>query len=274
MHRTYHTNTKGLNFLSSAIIPILPSVPQSYPHDGTRLPQLGKRCSYDWIRFCCRRYRRGGGKGKRQQHDRPASVHRQQSLGRLSHWYNHRPVITVDQLHKYRRKEFGENGGTVVAAPAPQPPISLSASPSFETEYSRQYEPPYRTAEEMSVNRRHAAVPKDELQVEGDAEFNAEYAERYTDQPRERNIAARQGSHIGPYVCADDPAPEGVAFRSEQTEQYVPHPDGRRADNLRPSTGLRMDEVPMDGETEQSANYRMPPDAEGNGNGHLLPARS
>lgn len=109
------------------------------------------------------------------------------------------------------------------------------------------------------MNRRHAAVPKDELQVEGDAEFSAEYAERYKDMPRERNVAARQGSHIGPFVCADDAAPEGVAFRSEQHDQYVAHPDGRRADNLRPSTGLRMDEGTMDGETEQMANYRKYP---------------
>lgn len=102
-------------------------------------------------------------------------------------------------------------------------------------------------------------MPKDELQVEGDAEFSAEYAERYKDGPRERNIVARQGSHIGPFVCADDAAPEGMAFRSEQNEQFVPHPDGRRAENLRPSTGLRVDEAPMDGETEQMAKYRKYP---------------
>lgn len=102
-------------------------------------------------------------------------------------------------------------------------------------------------------------MPKDELQVEGDAEFSAEYAERYQDGPRERNVAARQGSHIGPFVCADDPAPEGVGAQSEQHDQYVPHPDGRRADNLRPGTGLRVDEGLMDGETEQMANYRKYP---------------
>ncbi|KAL5233645.1 hypothetical protein ACI65C_001055 [Semiaphis heraclei] len=198
-------------------------------------------------------------KNKRQlQQDRPASVRRQQSLGRLQHWYSHKPVVTVDQLHKYRRKEFG-TGPDGVAAPPPQPPISLSASPSFDTEYRCRFEPPYRTAEEMSNNRRHAAVPKDELQVEGEAEFTAEYAERYQDGPRERNVAGRQGSHIGPFVCADEPAPEGVGARSEQHDQYVPHPDGRRADNLRPGTGLRMDEGPMDGETEQMANYRKYP---------------
>jgi len=74
-------------------------------------------------------------KNKRQlQKDRPASVHRQQSLGRLQHWYSHKPVVTVDQLHKYRRKEFG-TGPDGVVAPPPQPPISLSASPSFDTEY-------------------------------------------------------------------------------------------------------------------------------------------
>ncbi|XP_060852581.1 uncharacterized protein LOC132930625 isoform X2 [Rhopalosiphum padi] len=204
------------------------------------------------------RYRKGGKNRRQLQQDRPASVHRQQSLGRLQYWYNHKPVVTVDQLHKYRRKEFG-TGPDGVVAPPPQPPISLSASPSFDTEYRCHFEPPYRTAEEMSVNRRHAAVPKDELQVEGDAEFSAEYAERYQDGPRERNVAARQGSHIGPFVCADDPAPEGVGAQSEQHDQYVPHPDGRRADNLRPGTGLRVDEGLMDGETEQMANYRKYP---------------
>lgn len=186
-------------------------------------------------------------------------MHRQlSSSGRLPHWYNHKPVVTVDQLHLYRRKEFGEPGGE--GGQPPEPPIGLSASPpSFETEYRFRFEPPYRTAEEMSVNRRHAAVPRDELQVEGDAEFTAEYREQFKDGPRERNMAPRQGSHIGPFVCADDPAPEGVAAHSEQHDQYVPHPDGRRADNLRPSTGLRMDEAPMDGETEQTANYRRYP---------------
>uniref|UniRef100_A0A2S2NS48 Uncharacterized protein n=1 Tax=Schizaphis graminum TaxID=13262 RepID=A0A2S2NS48_SCHGA len=204
------------------------------------------------------RYRKGGKNRRQLQQDRPASVHRQQSLGRLQYWYSHKPIVTVDQLHKYRRKEFG-TGPDGVIAPPQQPPISLSASPSFDTEYRCHFEPPYRTAEEMSVNRRHAAVPKDELQVEGDAEFSAEYAERYQDGPRERNVAARQGSHIGPFVCADDPAPEGVGARSEQHDQYVPHPDGRRADNLRPGTGLRVDEGLMDGETEQMANYRKYP---------------
>lgn len=201
------------------------------------------------------RYRRGG-KNKQRQQDRPVSYHRQQSLGRLSHWYNHKPVVTVDQLHKYRRKEFGTSD---VAWQQKPPPISLSASPSFVTEYSCHFEPPYQTTEEMSSNRRHAAVPKDELHMEGDVEFRAEYAEQYKDGPRERNIAARQGSHIGPFVCANEAAPEGVGSRSEQNDQYVPHPDGRRADNLRPSTGLKIDETPMDGETEQMANYRKYP---------------
>lgn len=193
------------------------------------------------------RYRRGS-KNKRQHSDR------RESSGRLSHWYNHKPIVTVDQLHLYRRKGFD----TGVSLP-PQPPISLSASPSFDTEYSCHFEPPYRTAEEMSMNRRHAAVPKDELQMEGDAEFSAEYTERYKDMPRERNVAARQGSHIGPFVCADDAALESVGCRSEQHDRYVAHPEGRRADNLRPSTGLRVDEGTMDGESEQMANYRKYP---------------
>jgi len=125
----------------------------------------------------------------------------------------------------------------------------------------------------MSSNRRHAAVPKDQLHVEGDAEFSAEYAEQYKDGPRPRNIAVRQGSHIGPFVCADDVAPEAAACRSEQNDRYVPHPDGRRADSLRPGTGLRLDETPMDGETEQTASYRKypttpHPDADARGN-HL-----
>lgn len=96
--------------------------------------------------------------------------------------------------------------------------------------------------------------------MEGEAEFSPEYADRYKDVPRERNVAGRQGSHIGPFVCADDAAPEGLAFRSEQNDRYVPHPDGRRAENLRPGTGLRMDQAPMEGETEQTASYRKYPD--------------
>lgn len=187
-------------------------------------------------------------------------MHRQQSSGRLSHWYSHKPIVTVDELHRYRRKEFGiANDHDPGATAAQQPPISLSASPSFDTEYRCHFEPPYTTAEEMNQNRRHAAVPKDELQVEGDAEFSPEYAEHYKNGPRERNLAPRQGSHIGKFVCADDPAPEGMAFESEQHGQYVAHPEGRRADNLRPSTGLRMDDLPMDGETEQMANYKKYP---------------
>lgn len=162
-------------------------------------------------------------------------------------------MVTVDQLHIYRRKDFG------VADPAQQPPISLSASPSFDTEYRCQYEPPYLTAEEMSVNRRHAAVPKDQLQVEGDAEFTDEYTDQFKDMPRERNLAPRQGSHIGPFVCADEPASEGLDAHSEQHDQFVPHPDGKRSDQLRPGTGLRMEEMPMDGESEQRSSYRKLP---------------
>lgn len=80
------------------------------------------------------RYRKGGKNRRQLQQDRPASVHRQLSSGRLQHWYSHKPIVTVDQLHKYRRKEFGTGSDGVVAQP-PQPPISLSASPSFDTEY-------------------------------------------------------------------------------------------------------------------------------------------
>ncbi|XP_025406911.1 uncharacterized protein LOC112680893 isoform X2 [Sipha flava] len=206
------------------------------------------------------RYRKGGGSGRnKRQQDRPASVHRQQWSGRLSHWYNRKPLVTVDQLHKYRRKEFATGTSALGSRPQQEPPIGLSAEPPapLDTEYRCQFTPPYRTAEEMSTNRRHAAVPKDELQVgSGPGEFTTENAERYTDTPRERNVAPRQGSHIGPFVCADAATPEGLEFRSEQHDQYVPHPDGRRADNLRPGTGLRVDEGTMDGQTEQMAEYR------------------
>lgn len=202
---------------------------------------------------CFRRFRKGSAWNKRHSQQKQQQQQHRLSSGRLSHWYGHGPrasPITVDQLHKYRRKGFGESAFPVAGSPPPGSP------PSFDTEYRCRYEPPYRTAEEMNANRRHAAVPEDQLHVEGDAEFTVEYAERYRDGPRERNVAPRQGSHIGPFVCADQPAPEGMAARSEQHDQFVPHPDGRRSEQLRPGTGLRVDTVPMAGETEQSASYR------------------
>ncbi|XP_050548405.1 uncharacterized protein LOC126910051, partial [Daktulosphaira vitifoliae] len=194
-------------------------------------------------------------KSKKQRQERPVSnSHPQQSSGgRLCHWYDHKrcpPFVTVDQLHKYRRKGLGFDQLPLA------PPFGQSDSPvAFDTEYRFRFEVPYKTPEEMSVNRRHAAVPKDELQMEGDAEFSAEYSENFKNSPRERQIAERHGSHIGPFTCPDCPS----VLTSEQHDQYVAYAEGRRASNARPSTGLRM-EGNMELDTELRHNYVPHPD--------------